>query len=1197
MRDMILRAVMRQEAYQKLVYHIEQGDSPAALFGVSSGVRPIVAAALAKRFGSFLYVAHTPSQAQRVYQEMSQLIDGVVYFPEKEPYVFGAQAQSMEATFDRIRAIDQLASGAARIAVCSMDALLTATLPKAVLEEAKMCVCPGDILEIDAFVEHLITCGYEQTQLVEARGQMARRGGILDIFPTNSQSAVRIEFFDDEVDTVRTFDVGTQRSLEALDEMTLLPASEAVMFRPPHDLDGLKTAIEAVSVKQTNAEPLAAKTQGVLPEEIPDEDELPALWDMALDFAQPRHAGMLFEHARLLENGQYCNQAQLYLPWLYDSRTLLVDYLPGAVVIAEEPGQMKERCDSLNLEFQEALASAQERGQAVAQQSALLLSWSEMVGLFERSRCVTVNQLIVNTPDFAPKALLEMQVQSAPSYHGRLDLLCQDLKQYRAQYYSTLLLTSGTARAQRLIDTLDKHGIGAGLFEPGSDLSPGNVLILPLNLSSGFVLPDERLLVLGEEELFGQVRVVRRTKARAPGRKIQAFTDLTPGDYVVHDSHGVGVFVGMVKMEVDGKRRDYLHLRYNGTDKLYIPTDQMDRVQKYIGNTESPPRLNKLGGNEWERQKAKVRKSVRTLAFDLVALYARRQNTKGFAFGTDTPWQREFEDKFPFEETPDQLRCIEEIKLDMEREICMDRLLCGDVGYGKTEVALRAAFKAVMSNKQVAMLVPTTVLAQQHYQSILKRFEGFPVRVQMLSRFRTAAEQKKILADLKAGEVDIVVGTHRLLGKEVQFKDLGLLIIDEEQRFGVAHKEKIKLLKESIDVLTLSATPIPRTLHMSMVGIRDLSTIETPPEDRYPVQTSVSYYSDALTREAIERELGRGGQVYIVYNQVVSIERFAAHLRQIVPQARIVIAHGQMPENQLEDVMMDFMDGKYDVLLCSTIIESGLDIAKANTMVIIDADRFGLSQLYQLRGRVGRSNRLAYCYLTVRPNKVLSEIAQKRLTAIKEFTQFGSGFKIAMRDLELRGAGNIIGAQQSGHMASVGYDMYVKLIDEAVREVSGKGIEQRYETSVNLPVDAYLPEDFVRGSDIRMDIYKLIAQVGTNAQREDCMDELFDRFGDLPNACENLVYIAYIKNQSQRIGTDQVFLRRNQIVLRFNPHAQVDTEKLVRALGSMNGKFILSAASPPALLYPVNQTVDKTIRELAVNLERFCDMMLEDHFN
>jgi transcription-repair coupling factor (superfamily II helicase) len=651
--------------------------------------------------------------------------------------------------------------------------------------------------------------------------------------------------------------------------------------------------------------------------------------------------------------------------------------------------------------------------------------------------------------------------------------------------------------------------------------------------------------------------------------------------------------MGTVRLASEGTLRDFLHIQYMGSEKLYVPTDQMDRVQKYIGNTETPPRLNKLGGNEWERQKAKVRKSVRELAFYLVALYARRQHTKGFPFGPDTPWQREFEDKFPYEETPDQLRCIEEIKLDMEKPICMDRLLCGDVGYGKTEVALRAAFKAVMSNKQVAILVPTTVLAQQHYQSILKRFEGFPVRVQMLSRFKSPAQQKKILLDLAAGEVDIIVGTHKLLGKDVRYKDLGLLIIDEEQRFGVAHKEKIKLLKESIDVLTLSATPIPRTLHMSMVGIRDLSTIETPPEDRYPVQTTVSYYSDSLTREAIERELGRGGQVYIVYNQVVSIERFAAHLRQIVPQARVVIAHGQMPEHQLEDVMLDFMNGQYDVLLCSTIIESGLDIAKANTMIVIDADRFGLAQLYQLRGRVGRSNRLAYCYLTIRENKVLSEIAQKRLTAIKEFTQFGSGFKIAMRDLELRGAGNIMGAQQSGHMASVGYDMYVKLIDEAVREVSGAGLDQRHETSVNLPVDAYLPEDFVRGSDVRMDIYKLIAQVGTSAQRDDCVEELIDRFGDLPAACENLVYIAYIKNQSQRIGLDQVFLRRNQIVLRFSPHVQLDTQRLVWALGQMNGRFSLAASAAPALLYPVSVSVDKTLRELAPNLERFCDMLLE----
>ncbi|MBQ2816399.1 MAG: transcription-repair coupling factor, partial [Clostridia bacterium] len=868
----------------------------------------------------------------------------------------------------------------------------------------------------------------------------------------------------------------------------------------------------------------------------------------------------------------------------------LFDYT-DRVFLLDEPNRMKERCDNICLEFSEVFTSALERGDAVPGHEALMRTWDYCANEFSKKRLLLVNQLMVQSPDLPPKAIVKADGNSVIQYLGKIDMLAKDVAMFKQSGYSVALLSGGSARAQRLADDLYKYGIEAYVITNPNPITPKTVGILPLTLQHSSIWPDIKLAVICENDIFGVTKKKRTSRKANTGGKLRAFTDLNPGDYVVHDTHGIGVYVGTIKLDVDGKTRDYIHLRYNGTDKLYIPTDQMDRIQKYIGNTEVAPKLSKLGGGDWEKQKNKVRRSVKELAFDLIKLYAQRQQNPGHKFGSDTPWQHEFEDKFPYEETPDQRRSIEEIKLDMERPVCMDRLLCGDVGYGKTEVALRAAFKAVMDNKQVAILVPTTILAQQHYQTVMKRFEGFPVKVSVLSRFKSASEQKQIIKNVNSGDVDIIIGTHKLLNNDIRFKDLGLLIIDEEQRFGVAHKEKIKNLKQHIDVLTLSATPIPRTLHMSMVGIRDMSTLETPPEERYPIQTFVSEYNDSAIRDIILREVSRGGQVYFVYNHVQSIDRFASHLRMLVPEVKIAVGHGQMKESQLEDIMIDFMDGKYDVLLCSTIIETGLDIPAVNTMIIYDADRFGLSQLYQLRGRVGRSNRIAYCYLTVRANKIISETAQKRLSAIKEFTQFGSGFKIAMRDLEIRGAGNILGAQQSGHMAAVGYDMYVKLIQEQVSEISGDARIARPEASVNISVDAFLPDDYVKGHSLRMDIYQLIAQVSSANDKDDCIDELLDRFGDMPKACENLVYIAYLKNVCERIGVEQVFMRRRQLVLRFMQNISMDPLALLDAMKEVNC-FTLSATQPPALLFDMGDDNEKGLREAAAKLEMLADIIM-----
>ena len=702
----------------------------------------------------------------------------------------------------------------------------------------------------------------------------------------------------------------------------------------------------------------------------------------------------------------------------------------------------------------------------------------------------------------------------------------------------------------------------------------GAVLVLPLSQSHGFIWPDAEAVVVSDTDIWGNG--YRKTKARRnTGDKLAAFTDLQVGDYVVHEDHGVGIYQGTTRMQTGGAARDYLLIQYAGSDKLYVPVEQLSRLQKYIGNPNTPPKLNNLGGSEWQKQKGKVKEGLKELAFDLVQLYARRAQEQGHAFGPDTPWQQEFEDHFPYELTPDQAQSVAEIFADMESPRNMDRLLCGDVGYGKTEVSLRAAFKAIMDGKQVALLAPTTILAQQHYNTVVKRFSGFPVQIDVLSRFRTAKEVKDILARAEAGSIDLLVGTHRLLGKDVKFKNLGLLIVDEEQRFGVGHKEIIKNMKSQMDVLTLSATPIPRTLHMSMVGIRDMSVLETPPEERLPVQTHVVDYSDGIIRDAILRELSRGGQVYFLYNRVKSIDEFHNRLHALVPEARIGVAHGQMKENQLEDVMMDFYDGSYDVLLCTTIIESGLDVPTANTLIVFDAERFGLAQLYQLRGRVGRSNRQAYAYFTVRPDRMLSETSQQRLQAIREFTEFGSGFRIAMRDLEIRGAGNILGPEQHGHLATVGYDMYCKLMEETLLEAQGKAsLAQPLETRIDLRINAYLPNDFIADEHQRMEMYKRIAGITTDGERDDIIDELLDRFGEMPEPVEALLDIAQLRSQVNRLGVSNVTWRHGEMIMRIDNRFAPDPILLLQAMKATDRRLSISQGTVNALVLK-----DGTIRE------------------
>ncbi len=845
------------------------------------------------------------------------------------------------------------------------------------------------------------------------------------------------------------------------------------------------------------------------------------------------------------------------------------------------------------LGFASDLEQAISRGEATQAQQGLLYTSDEAEDALRSRPVLTMQELLRGQMGLQPDLAVAMKGTGLSGYTGRYADLARDIVSWRANGWQIAMLMGSATRAQRVRTALNEFDVA--LPEPDSDAD--GIALSSVSFSRGFMLHDAGLAVITDTDIFGSER--RRARQRQyAGERIEAFTDLREGDYVVHEDHGVGIYHGTVRLQSEGIFRDYLFIQYRGNDKLYIPVDQFDRVQKYIGAGGDAPPLNDLTGGDWNRQKKKVKAGLAKLAIDLVKLYAARQAIPGYAFPAWDDWERQFAESFEYELTPDQERAIEETLDDMAKPVNMDRLLCGDVGYGKTEVAMRAALRCVLNGKQVAFLAPTTILVQQHYRTLRKRFEDFPVRVEFVSRFRTPKQNREVIAAARAGQVDILIGTHRLLSKDVAFQNLGLLVVDEEQRFGVGHKERIKSMKGEVDVLTLSATPIPRTLHMSMVGVRDMSLLETPPEERFPVQTYVTDYHEPLIRDALMREMSRSGQVFFLYNRVRDIERFASRLRLLVPEARIAVAHGQMPEHTLEDIMMDFYEGAYDVLLSSTIIENGIDVPNANTLIVYDADHFGLSQLYQLRGRVGRSSRVAYAYFTVRPDRVLTETAEKRLSAIKEFTEFGAGFRIAMRDLEIRGAGNMFGPEQSGQVSVVGYDMYVKMIEEAVLEAKGDFSFQRdreLETRVELKISAYLPDAYVRGEAQRMEVYKRIAMIRTRQDRIEVLDELIDRFGEPAVPVTNLVSVAHLRSLARAIGADLVSATDGYLKLRLNAQYVADPHVLLAAMTATDQRFSLSSGRQTSLLIKLPRMSEADMLEAAIPLLEALISAMERH--
>ena len=1147
---------------------------------VLTGVNPTLAALLACRTAAAgrktLLVMENDLKASRAADDARQICGDAAFLPGGEIDLTRA-AGSQESSWRRLEALSAVCTENVQILCTSVEAMAQRMGRRECFEKLILHFRPGDRIALSELTRQLCQMGYERVGMVEGKGQFALRGSILDVYPPALSQGIRMEFFDDEIDSLREFDCISQRSLDSTEELTLTPACEALLEEDEY----------AAAAKRMR-EVLQAADAEIMPEEenglpelppIPEDDEDDAaLFDrvivpkilqekarMAESSETERRRARLLEDAESLEGCIPFRRMRAWMTVLTERTGTVCGWFRPELILLCEPDRLRTRTEERNAGFAEDLTAAIARGEAVHEQETLLADWECIRREISGVPAGALTEMLLGLGGIRPDQVVDTEAAGIPGYGGQIRLLKNDLGAWRQAGYRIYLLSGGSSRGKRLEENLRELGETAAFSEEKKEAKPGEAVILPMTLRSGFILKSIGTVVVSDADIWGEG--YRKSKSRKyAGERISTFTDLKEGNYVVHEDHGVGIYRGMTRIQSEGTWRDYLLIQYDGNDKRYGPGEQLERVQRYIGNPGQVPKLNRLGGGEWARQKGKVRESLKTLAFDLKALYAERSQETGYAFGPDTPWQREFEDEFPWELTADQAQSVREITADMESRRNMDRLLCGDVGYGKTEVSLRAAFKAIADNKQAALLAPTTILVQQHYNTVVKRFRNTGARVDYLSRFRTPKEQKEILARLAAGDIDIIIGTHRLLAKDVKFKDLGLLIVDEEQRFGVAHKEAIKNMKRQVDVLTLSATPIPRTLHMSMTGIRDMSVLETPPEDRIPVQTTVTEYSDALIRDAILREIGRGGQVYFLYNRVRSIEKFYERLRALVPEAHIGVAHGQMREHQLEDVMMDFYAGNYDVLLCTTIIENGLDVPGANTLIVFDADRFGLSQLYQLRGRVGRSNRQAYAYFTVRTDKILTETAQQRLSAIREFTEFGAGFRIAMRDLEIRGAGNILGPEQHGHLAAVGYDMYCRLMEETLAEVQGKRETRALETRVDLRVDAFLSTDYVAEEKQRMEMYKRIAGVVTDEERADVTDELIDRYGTLPATAEMLLDVSQLRALCNRIGVSTVSRGKEGLVMKLDERYVPDAAVFLQAIAETDGRLSLTARQPFRLM-------------------------------
>ena len=1091
-------------------------------------------------------VTYNELQAKKIIKDLSYFEDKIDFFPKKEILAYDYLIESKDSLFERIEVLNNIVNKKTKIIVTTIEAIMQPMISKDILYKNLLHLKVGQELELDKLKETLVSLGYERYDVIEGKGQFSIRGGIVDI-AINSKNGIRIEFWGDEIDSIRKFNILTQRSTDMIDEASIYPAYEYV----------LENSIETVCKK----------------------------------IEESKYAGVLNDIAKedieQIRSGDYISKIDKYFNYFYNTKSSFIDYLDeNYIIFLDEISKIKARSENIIKDNETIIKGLVEKRKIPIQIIEETFDYIKVTDKTKLKQTIYLENKEIGFTDVqsmhAKRNGYSFSYREVNFFRSSMDLLFEELQKANEKQKQTVVLCGNYDNAKKLSKLLDEKKIKYALDEDlTSDIVPGVIFLTSGAISTGFESYDLNLLVISAVELFTS-REKKRTRLSQSFKEGETvvFSDLKIGDYVVHKAHGIGEYIGVNTIKADGVTKDYIKVKYKDGDILYVPISSLDNIRKYIGSENGAPKINRLGSKDWEKTKAKVKNNLREVARELIELYAKRQHSKGYQFSKDTIWQKEFEDSFPYVETDDQLRCIEEVKKDMESERPMDRLLCGDVGYGKTEVAIRAAFKACMDQKQVAYLVPTTILSQQQYESFKERMEKFPIRVEVLNRFKTPKEQKEIIEKLEKGELDVIVGTHRILSKDVKFKDLGFLIIDEEHRFGVKDKEKIKEIKNNVDVLTMTATPIPRTLHMSILGIRDMSVIYEPPQNRKPVQTYVLEYDDEIVREAITKELEHDGQVFYLFNNVEGIERKANQIQALVPEAKIGIAHGQMSGRELEEIMQEFIDKKINVLLCTTILESGIDIPNANSIIVENADRLGLAQLYQIRGRVGRSDKQGYAYIMYKKDKLLSEVADKRLKAIKEFTEFGSGFKIAMRDLEIRGAGSILGEMQHGHMEQVGYDMYCKLLDQVVKEMKGIQVEEEIDVQLDIDVSSYIPDEYIEDSNQKIEIYQNIALCKNEEEIKDITDSIIDRYGNMPKEIEKLLDIARIRNMCRAKNIIKVSQKTDKVIFYFDEKtfdfAVVD--KLLKKYG-MRIKF--SPAKNPYITYKLKNINDilKEIKE------------------
>lgn len=1148
------------EEYDQLIRGIKQGEFPVQLIGCMDTQESHMIYGTGRDKRIRLVITHNEVRAKELVEDLKLYDHDVMYYPAKDFIFYSADVHGQAIVKERLKVIKRLLEKEPLTVVTTLDGGMDYCLPFERYQENRIHVAEEEILDLEEFKKNLVAIGYENTGQVQKEGEFSVRGGIIDVFPLTEECPYRIELWGDEVDGIRRIDVESQRSVETVSEIEIYPATE-IFLEEDRILEGMHRMEEEMQTCVRRFEEEGKK------------EEASRLRQSVANFRET------YEVYHGLVN------LESYVSYFTKNVSSFFDYFKeeDVCVYLDEPARCIEKGEAVEYEFRESMVSRLEKGYILPGQMEVLFSLPVLLKKLSELPLLLMTALDMKVKEFNVRHKYNFQIQAAPSYNNNFSLLAKDILRLKKNGYRVLVLSASGTRAERLCQDLQDYEIPAFYSRDLShELLPGEVMIGKGTLRKGFEYPNLRFVVMTEGDIFGGVKKKRKKRVkRYEGASIHSFNDLKIGDYVVHENHGLGIYEGIEKIEVDHITKDYLKVAYAGGSNLYIPATSLEVLQKYAGSDAAKvPKLNKLNSPEWRKTKTRVKGAVKEIAQELVDLYAKRQAKQGHAFEKDTVWQREFEEVFPYEETEDQLHAIEDTKKDMESIKAMDRLICGDVGYGKTEIAIRAAFKAVMDGKQVAVLVPTTILAGQHYNTFVQRMRDYSVEVGMLSRLRTPKENRETVEKLRKGAIDIVIGTHRLLAKDVVYKDLGLLIVDEEQRFGVTHKEKLKQLKNDIDVLTLTATPIPRTLHMSLVGIRDMSVLEEPPVDRMPIQTFVMEKNDEIVREAILRELGRGGQVYYVYNRVANMDIIAGEVQKLVPEAVVAYAHGQMNERELERTMFAFVNGEIDVLVSTTIVETGLDIPNVNTIIIDEADKLGLSQLYQLRGRVGRSNRTAYAFLMYKRDKMLKEVAEKRLAAIKEFTELGSGFKISMRDLEIRGAGNLLGARQHGHMEAVGYDLYCKMLNEAVKRLKGEKVENdEFETNIDLKMDAFIPADYIPNEFQKLDVYKRIAEIETEPERDDMVDELIDRFGEPPQSVCNLLEIALLKAKAHDAYITAIVEKANQIRITMFPQAKVATDKIPDLLAAYQGKLRFVPETTPYFVY--QQKEEPLLRKLS----------------